>query len=93
MACAAAPKKWRRPSQPGSWSPHQAEVGLVDQGGRLERLAGRQPAGQRRGQAAQLRVDDRQQFRRRLHFRLGPVAPLVGHGTTSGSPGEENRKS
>ena len=72
---------------------HQAEVGLVDQGGRLEGLAGRQPAGQRGGQSPQLRVDDRQQFRRGLHSRLGPDVSLVGHGTTSRSPGEENRKS
>jgi hypothetical protein len=39
---------------------HQAQVGLVDQGGRRQGLPGRQPAGQRGGQAAQLRVDEGQ---------------------------------
>jgi hypothetical protein len=51
-------------------------------------VAGRQPAGQRRSQPAQLLVDDWQQFRRRLHFRRGPVTFLVGHGATPVSPGE-----
>ena len=39
---------------------HQAQERLVNQGGRLKGLAGRQPAAQRAGQSAQLRVDDRQ---------------------------------
>ena len=47
----------------------------MDQGGRLKRLAGRQPARQRGGQAAQLRIDDRQQFRRRLDVRRGRPSP------------------
>ena len=50
--------------------PHQAEIRLVDQGRRLEGLAGGQPGRERRGQAAQLRVEHRQQFRRRL-LRFG----------------------
>ncbi len=39
---------------------HQTQVGLVDDGGRLERLAGRTSPGQRRGEPTQLRVDGRQ---------------------------------
>ena len=66
----------------------QKQVRLVDQGGRLQSLAGRQPAGQRRGQPAQLILDDRQQFRRRLHFRR---VFLVGHGTPPVSPGEKTK--
>ena len=52
----------------------QPQVGLVDQGGRLERLPGAQLLRQRRGQAAQLVVDRRQQVRRRpgLFRRLPP---------------------
>ena len=79
MACAAAPKKWRRPSQPGSSVPHQAEIRLVDQGRRLKGLAGLEPGCQRRGQAAQLRVENRQQFRRRL-LRFGWIFFIsLGH--------------
>src|SRR5262249_28146495 len=50
----------------GFLAPHQPEIRLVDQGRRLEGLAGGQPGRERRGQAAQLLVEDRQQFRRRL---------------------------
>ena len=50
--------------------PHQPEIRLVDQGRRLEGLAGAQPGRQRRGQPAQLVVENRQQFRRRL-LRFG----------------------
>jgi hypothetical protein len=39
---------------------HEAHISLVDQGGRLKGLPGRQPAGQRDGQPPQLRIDDRQ---------------------------------
>ncbi len=70
----------------------QAQVRLVNQGGRLKRLAGGQPAGHGDGQPAQLRIDDRQQFRRLLDFQLGPFASLFGH-CTRRSPGEENGKS
>ena len=62
MASAAAAKKWPRPSQcRASSASDQPEVGLVDQGGGLERLAGlllRQPLG---GELAQLVVDQRQE--------------------------------
>ena len=53
----------------------------MDQGGRLKRLAGRQPAGQGDGQPAQLRVDDRQQFRRLLDVRRGRAVALFSHHT------------
>jgi hypothetical protein len=52
--------------------PHQAEirlmdrVRLMDRGRWLEGLAGLQPGRERRGHAAELRVEYRQQFRRRL---------------------------
>ena len=63
MASAAAAKKWPRLSQCcGLLGIHQPEVGLVDQGRGLERLAGlllRQPLG---GQLAQLVVDQRQEL-------------------------------
>ena len=36
----AAAKKWLRPFSPRLVPAHQADVRLVDQGGRLERLAG-----------------------------------------------------
>ena len=74
MASAAAAKKWPRLSQGrASSASDQPQVGLVDQGGGLERLAGlllRQPL---RGEPAQLVVDQRQQ----LLGGLG-VAPLDG---------------
>ena len=60
IACAAAPKKWRRPSQPGILALHQAEIRLVDEGCRLEGLARGQAGCQRRRQAAQLVVENRQ---------------------------------
>ncbi len=46
----------------------QAQVCLVDQGCRLKGLARRQSTSQRRGQSAQLSIDDRQQLGRWLHF-------------------------
>src|SRR5262249_26433684 len=45
--------------------PDQPQVGLVNQGGRLERLPGAQLVRQRLGQAAQLVVDRRHQVGRR----------------------------
>ena len=61
MASAAAAKKWPRPSQSaGASGADQPQVGLVDQGGRLERLPGRlagQPGG---GELPQLVVDEGQ---------------------------------
>jgi hypothetical protein len=58
-----------------------SEVGLVDQGRRLERLAGPEPGGQRRGLAA-LRVELRQQLGgrpippgARVLFQVGQATP------------------
>ena len=63
MASAAAAKKWPRLSQCWAWSPSdQPQVGLVDQGRGLERLAGLL-LGQLLGrQLAQLVVDQRQEL-------------------------------
>ena len=92
MASAAAAKKWPRPFQSCGWlAADQPEVGLVDQGGRLERLAGLlrgQPGG---GELAQLVVDERQQLGRGLRVAgRGRVeqAGDVGHAgecTTTGT--------
>jgi hypothetical protein len=64
MVSAAAAKKCPRLSQLVSSSPapvagHKAQVRLVDEGGGLERLAGRLMGEFLRGQLAQLRVDQR----------------------------------
>ena len=62
MASAAAAKKWPRPFQPGSSVADEAEVGLVDQGGGLERLAGLLPGQPPGGELAQLVVDQGQEL-------------------------------
>jgi hypothetical protein len=59
--------------------PHQLHVRFVDQGGRLERLTGGQPAGQDRGQAAQLGINRGQQFRCRMNLRREFGVGIVGH--------------
>jgi hypothetical protein len=64
----------------------------VDQGRRLKGLAWRQPAGEGGGQAAQLRVHDRQQFRRGLQERLGTLASRIGHVTAPPEPSSEKRQ-
>jgi hypothetical protein len=46
--------------------PNEPEIRFVNQGRWLERLAGRQPGRQNPGQATELFVEYRQQFRRRL---------------------------
>ena len=60
MASAAAAKKWPHPSHSSRRArPHEPEVGLVNQGGRLQGLAGlllREALG---GQPAQFVVDQR----------------------------------
>ena len=63
MASAAAAKKWPRLFQCcGRLAVHQPQVGLVDQGGGLQRLAGLL-LGQLLGrQLAQLVVDQRQEL-------------------------------
>ena len=80
MASAAAPKKWRRPSHFGSSSPPaepaNPQPGLMDQRGGLQRLAGLLPGKLPRGQAAQLSIDQGQQFLRRVGF---PPLDRPGH--------------
>ena len=61
-------------------APHQPEIRLVDQGRRLKGLAGGQPGCQSRGQAPQLRVEHRQQFRRRLLYFGWSFLIWLGHG-------------
>ena len=63
MASAAAAKKWPRLFQ--CWSSshvHQPQVGLVDQGGGLKRLAGLLLGQFLGGELAQLVVDQRQEL-------------------------------
>jgi hypothetical protein len=55
---------------------HQAQVCLVDQGRRLQGLAGLQLARQRRRQAAQLGVDFGQQIRGWLILDRGLIGAL-----------------
>ena len=62
IASAAAAKKWPRLFQPRALSVHQAEIRLVHQGRRLERLAGPLLGQLPRGQPAQLVVDQRQEL-------------------------------
>ena len=80
MASAAAAKKWPRLFHAGpSSASDQPEVGLVDQGRGLERLAGlllRQPLG---GQLAQLVVDQRQELLGRLRVALLDGREDAGH--------------
>ena len=80
MASAAAAKKWPRPSQcRASLVPDQPEVGLVDQGGGLERLAGLL-LGQLLGrQLPQLVVDQRQELLGRLRVALLDGREDAGH--------------
>ena len=82
MASAAAAKKWPRPSNAAGRA-DQAQVRLVDQGGGVERVAGRLGGHARGGELAQLVVDERQQLGGGLAVaRLGGVeeASHVGHG-------------
>jgi hypothetical protein len=51
----------------------------VDQGGRLERLAGRELPGEHPGQRSQLRVKLRQQLAPRLGLALGPLVIGLDH--------------
>ena len=63
MASAAAAKKWPRLFQCRAWpAPDQPQVGLVDQGRRLQRLAGLLLGHPRGRQLAQLVVDQRQEL-------------------------------
>ena len=80
MASAAAAKKWPRPSQRLVGRADQPEVRLVDEGGRLEGLAGRlggQPAG---GELPQLVVHERE------HSAAGGRSPAAAarRGRSSG---------
>ena len=82
MASAAAAKKWPRPFQCGACRADEPQVGLVDQGGRLERLP-RLLLGQLLGrQLAQLVVDQRQELLGGVRVALldgGQDAGDVGH--------------
>jgi hypothetical protein len=64
--------------QTGILAAHQAQVGLIDQGRWLECLAGPELGRQRGGQAAQLRVHLRQQFRRSISSSVqSAVSPVM----------------
>ena len=84
MASAAAAKKWPRLFQRcGPVRIHQPQVRLVDQGRRLERLAGLLLGQLLRGQPAQLVVDQRQELLGGLRVALldgGQDARDFGHG-------------
>ena len=62
MASAAAAKKWPRPSQLRVLASPPAGVGLVDEGGRLQRLARLLLGHPRGGELAQFVVDEREQL-------------------------------
>ena len=88
MASAAAAKKWPRLFQcRAGLAADQPQVGLVDQGGGLERLAGLL-LGQLLGrQLAQLVVDQRQELLGRLRVALLDGREDAGHVRSStGSP-------
>ena len=83
MASAAAAKKWPRLFQGcGLVAVHQPQIGLVDQGRGLERLAGLLLGQLLGGQLAQLVVDQRQELLGGVRVALldgGQDARDVGH--------------
>jgi hypothetical protein len=71
---------------------HQLQVGLVDQGGRLQRLAWGQPGTQRPREVAQLGVERREQLGGRPQLGRGLARLFVRHRwVTSGAKGVGKR--